>query len=202
MEVQVNTNKISSLRKARAWSQQQLAEVASVSLRTIQRIEKSGNASQESVKSISSAFSIKPEDILIDESEKFSVIKRAKKYIATILALGAASLLYASFSTASPIMLKVDASSNDEQVASIQLLNEEGAESEIRVDNKLKIELNAEQTPENQIRLKTKIYEFNESEGFVHVVSPVLLTEFNKSAGIKFTDSSGVPFEIQVTPQN
>ncbi|WP_444923333.1 helix-turn-helix transcriptional regulator [Microbulbifer sp. DLAB2-AF] len=202
MEVQVDTNKIISLRKSRAWSQQQLAEVASVSLRTIQRIEKSGNASQESVKSISSAFSIVPEDILVTEPEKFSVGKRVKNYIAAILALGGASLLYASFSTASPIMLKVDASSNNEQLASIQLLNEEGVESEMRIDNMLKIELNAEQTPENQIRLKTKVYEFNESTGFVLVASPVLLTEFHESAGIKFTASSGVPFEVQVTPQN
>ncbi|WP_226645322.1 helix-turn-helix transcriptional regulator [Microbulbifer variabilis] len=179
MEVQVDTSKIISLRKSRAWSQQQLAEVASVSLRTIQRIEKSGNASQESVKSISSAFSIVPEDILVKESEKFSVVKRIKNYIAAILVLRGASLLYASFSTASPIMLKVDASSNNEQLASIQLLNEEGAESEMRINNMLKIELSTEQTPENQIRLKTKVYEFKESTGFVLVASPVLLPEIS-----------------------
>lgn len=202
MEVKVNTKKIISLRTTRAWSQQQLAEVASVSLRTIQRIEKSGNASQESVKSISSAFSVKPDDILVQEKQKFSVTKRVKKYISATLAFGSASLLYASLSAASPIMLKVDASSNNEQLASIHLLNEEGGESEMRIDNMLKFEVSAQQTPKNQIRLKTKVYEFKGAIGFVHVSSPILLTEFNKSAGIKFTTSNGVPLEIQVTPEN
>ncbi len=99
-------------------------------------------------------------------------------------------------------MLKVDASSNNEQLASIRLLNEEGHESEMRVDNMLKIEVAAQQTPENQIRLKTKVYEFKEDMGFVHVASPILLTEFNKSANIKFSASNGVPFEIQIIPEN
>ncbi|WP_299942491.1 helix-turn-helix transcriptional regulator [uncultured Microbulbifer sp.] len=200
MEVKVNTKKIISLRTTRAWSQQQLAEVASVSLRTIQRIEKSGNASH--VKSISSAFSVKPDDILVQEKQKFSVTKRVKKYLSAMLAFGSASLLYASLSVASPIMLKVDASSNNEQLASIHLLNEEGGESEMRIDNMLKFEVSAQQTPKNQIRLKTKVYEFKGAIGFVHVSSPILLTEFNKSAGIKFTTSNGIPLEIQVTPEN
>ncbi|AQQ67097.1 hypothetical protein Mag101_05155 [Microbulbifer agarilyticus] len=202
MEVQVNTKKIISLRKERAWSQQQLAEVASISLRTIQRIEKSANASQESVKSISSAFSLTPADILVKETEKSSVVKRAQQYFGGMLAIVGALLLYTSFSTASPIMLKVDASANNEQLASIQLLSEEGAESELRIESKLKIDLSAVQTPEGQIRLKTKVYEFNESSGFVLVATPVLLTEFHEAVGIKFVASDGVSFEIHVTPQN
>ncbi|WP_346836603.1 helix-turn-helix transcriptional regulator [Microbulbifer sp. SAOS-129_SWC] len=202
MEVKVNAQKITSLRATRAWSQQQLADIASVSLRTIQRIEKSGNASHESVKSLSAAFSIRPEDLLIQETQKFSLEKLGKRYIAAMFALGAASLLYASLSSASPIMLKVEASSNNEQLASIHLLNEEGDHSEMRVENRLKIDISAEQTPENQIRLKTRVYEFKEKLGYVNVASPILLTEFNKSAGIKFIAADGVPIEIQVTPQN
>lgn len=88
MEVKVNSKKIIKLRTTRAWSQQQLADVASLSLRTIQRIEKSGNASQDSIKAISSAFSMKPIDIILQENPKISMAKQGRKYLTAILALG------------------------------------------------------------------------------------------------------------------
>ncbi len=51
-------DKIKQLRKERAWSQAQLAEVASLSIRTIQRVEKLGNCSYETLLAIASAFDI------------------------------------------------------------------------------------------------------------------------------------------------
>ncbi|WP_333608390.1 helix-turn-helix transcriptional regulator [Arsukibacterium sp.] len=60
MEMKVNRDLIISERSARAWSQQQLADVASVSLRTIQRIEKSGVSSNDSLQAICAAFDKAP----------------------------------------------------------------------------------------------------------------------------------------------
>lgn len=60
------------LRNEKAWSQDQLAEISGLSLRTIQRIEKSGNASLESKKAIASAFGIKASGF--DENENNSAI--------------------------------------------------------------------------------------------------------------------------------
>lgn len=47
---------IKDLRTARAWSQEQLAQVASINVRTIQRIENGEPASFETLKSIAAAF--------------------------------------------------------------------------------------------------------------------------------------------------
>lgn len=52
MEMQLNIQKLKQLRESKAWSQSQLADVAGISLRTVQRIEKSGIALPESVMSI------------------------------------------------------------------------------------------------------------------------------------------------------
>lgn len=49
---------VKKLRTERAWSQSQLAEVASISSRTVQRVEKDGTASFETLMSIASAFDI------------------------------------------------------------------------------------------------------------------------------------------------
>ena len=51
-------DKIKQLRKERAWSQAQLADVASLSIRTIQRAEKLGSCSYETLLAIASAFDI------------------------------------------------------------------------------------------------------------------------------------------------
>jgi transcriptional regulator with XRE-family HTH domain len=56
-------------REARAWSQSHLAEVTGLSLRTIQRIEKSGSASLESVKSLASVFEVSIDKLKADVDE-------------------------------------------------------------------------------------------------------------------------------------
>jgi DNA-binding XRE family transcriptional regulator len=62
-------------REARAWSQSHLAEVTGLSLRTIQRIEKSGTASLESVKSLASVFELSIDELkaVVDESTASNV---------------------------------------------------------------------------------------------------------------------------------
>ncbi|OIQ30881.1 MAG: hypothetical protein BM564_01320 [Bacteroidetes bacterium MedPE-SWsnd-G2] len=49
---------IKNLRLERHWSQEQLAEMSGLSVRTIQRIEKGGNAGLESVKALASVFEV------------------------------------------------------------------------------------------------------------------------------------------------
>ncbi|WP_083330435.1 MULTISPECIES: helix-turn-helix domain-containing protein [Pseudoalteromonas] len=67
MEMQLNVQKLKQLRESKAWSQSQLADVAGISLRTVQRIEKSGIASPESVMSICSAYDIQTNDLIKKE---------------------------------------------------------------------------------------------------------------------------------------
>lgn len=84
MDMKLDSAKIKALRESRAWSQSQLADVSGVSLRTIQRIEKSGNASLESIKAICATFNIQLNEItaeqLLDEklAQGNSVISRFK----------------------------------------------------------------------------------------------------------------------------
>ncbi len=95
MEMKLNVEKLKKLRESKAWSQSHLSDVSGISLRTIQRIEKSGIASPESTKSICSAYEILVADVIyrdeisIDSKPAFlSKVKSQLKYInkeATIL---------------------------------------------------------------------------------------------------------------------
>ncbi len=59
MNMKINVKLVKMLRTEKSWSQDQLAMVSGISLRTVQRIEKSGNCALESKKAIASAFDIK-----------------------------------------------------------------------------------------------------------------------------------------------
>jgi transcriptional regulator with XRE-family HTH domain len=56
------------MRVERTWTQQQLAEISSLSLRTIQRAEKHGNCSYETLLAIASAF-----DVDVSELTQFQI---------------------------------------------------------------------------------------------------------------------------------
>ena len=58
MEQMIDKDLIKKLRKERTWSQDQLASVSGLSLRTVQRIENEGGCSLESKKSLAAAFEI------------------------------------------------------------------------------------------------------------------------------------------------
>ena len=56
--LKVDGNKIRALREARAWSQDQLATAAGVSLRTVQRAENESTASNETKVCLAAAFNV------------------------------------------------------------------------------------------------------------------------------------------------
>lgn len=62
----VSPEKIKQLRAEHGWSQEQLGEVAGLSYRTVQRIEKDGKGSPETIMAIASAFSVTPDELSIE----------------------------------------------------------------------------------------------------------------------------------------
>ncbi|MGB0495826.1 MAG: helix-turn-helix domain-containing protein [Kangiellaceae bacterium] len=61
---------VKKLRTARGWTQQHLADACAVSLRTVQRVERYGNASQETFMSLCSVFEVDSSQLVDTESKK------------------------------------------------------------------------------------------------------------------------------------
>jgi len=59
----ISTAKLKAYRAENGWSQERLAEISGISLRTIQRVEKEGRCSNESCMAIASAFGISPAEL-------------------------------------------------------------------------------------------------------------------------------------------
>ncbi|MBA6354653.1 MULTISPECIES: helix-turn-helix domain-containing protein [unclassified Colwellia] len=70
----VNAKKIKELRTANGWTQQHLADACAISLRTVKRVERYGNASQDTVLGLASVFEIAQTEIVLLEAldEAFS----------------------------------------------------------------------------------------------------------------------------------
>ena len=76
MTYKADTAKIKRWREERHWSQEHLADMAGVGLRTLQRIENGQQASSDSLKALASAFQVDVTALYVDpEAEAASIIK-------------------------------------------------------------------------------------------------------------------------------
>lgn len=88
--MEIDNKIIKQLRIDRNWTQQHLADACDFSLRTVQRIEKFGNASTESVMSLCAVFEITKQDICIVprvEPEQLQTVKVKPYFLIMILGL-------------------------------------------------------------------------------------------------------------------
>ena len=77
-----NLRDIKKMRLARHWSQEQLAEMSGLSIRTIQRIENGENAGLESLKSLASVFETNITDS--DKKEEMEQFRKEEEYVQNV----------------------------------------------------------------------------------------------------------------------
>ena len=63
MDMKAKSSLIRKYRTERLWSQEQLADVSGLGLRTIQRLEARGSGSQESIKALAAVFNVEAESL-------------------------------------------------------------------------------------------------------------------------------------------
>jgi DNA-binding XRE family transcriptional regulator len=91
--MQLNLHLIKQLRNERGWTQQQLADICAISLRTVQRVEMQGVGSLETCKALAAAFVIEREQLLArsdntDELNPTGPLPRMSLWIGGAFALG------------------------------------------------------------------------------------------------------------------
>lgn len=105
----INLRDIKKMRLERHWSQDQLAEMSGLNIRTIQRIENGENAGLESLKSLAAVFEIDIVDS--DKNAELEQIREEEEYIQNVkgfyklLVIGLLSLV-------APFILAINDSSN------------------------------------------------------------------------------------------
>lgn len=92
-EVKLNNKKIQQLRSVNCWSQDELAAASNLSVRTIQRVEKSGTASLETAKALAAVFNVTPLELQGTKSIEHFTFYFVFKY-AWLVAFAASSVFF------------------------------------------------------------------------------------------------------------
>lgn len=201
MDMQLNKEQLRREREIRAWSQSHLAEVAGLSMRTVQRIENSGSASLESAKAIAAAFDTQVEALLPAEAEipkRKSITKRLSLLVA-ILSSGLLAFSWWSHAYAEQVMVDVAISSGDKSLASAHLLNEIGEPSEMKVDDVLKVKVISTKQNDGNIFVDAQVYFYNGKSFELHS-NPRLLVANNQSAAVTIEGVDGKALHFIFTP--
>lgn len=86
----IQASRVRELRSQQGWTQQHLADACAVSLRTIQRIEKDGNAAQETVSALCAVFNVEREELLMVPRKRLDQLQPAqfgKQWVAFVVVL-------------------------------------------------------------------------------------------------------------------
>ena len=112
MKMKISPQVVKSARDTRAWSQEHLAEVCSLSLRTIQRIENTGVGSFETVRALAAGLEISISDLCEpkqgDKERRFWFTSTRIGFGTAVMAAMLVALLTTSASQAEPVFVKFD----------------------------------------------------------------------------------------------
>lgn len=79
MVFKVDAEKVKRWREEHHWSQEHLAELAGIGLRTLQRIEKGEQASRESIKALAAAFNVDMSALALDPDAHVEQVLRDRQ---------------------------------------------------------------------------------------------------------------------------
>ena len=201
MDMQIDSKRIRSEREKRAWSQEQLAEVAGVALRTIQRVETSGAGSYETAKAIAAVFEVDVSD-LRSAVEPTPRLSRRARYLSAAAAtslLVAIGAFLARDAVAREIALAVTLSLNGTELGNHRLVVDEGKNSEIRLEGQAKVILSSVINADGSVAVSMRVYEFADQQ-FALVSTPKLFVRDNDEATVNVTSVQGNVFRIAVKP--
>ncbi len=207
MEMKINQAILRRAREQRAWTQSHLAQVADLSLRTVQRIERTGDASMESASALAAALNVELASLLnvsdvlntVSTSDQNAVIKTKGYRLLGAIGL-AASALFAMgwWSTASAeqvmINLSVRAESGPSTHSTMQFINEIGTQTEIRFDQQFRLLVNARRESDDLV-LSTEIYDYVNGE-YQLTSAPSFLIADNESTTIHVDSTASGLLEL------
>ncbi len=204
MELKVNSQFVRSKRQQRAWSQEHLAHVSGLGIRTVQRIEGTGLASYESAKAIASVLEI-PVAELIEQSAPanqslgwgFARKRRIAIMISSIVAL--MSFLIARTVAADQVMLDVGVTVNEENQTVSQVTTNEGEDAVIQIEDQYRLLISPTVGDNGEVYLAVRLLK-SDGDEYVQIAQPRLVTPDREEAVIRSVREGGDSIYIKITP--
>ena len=204
MELKVNSQFVRLKRQQRAWSQEHLAHVSGLGIRTVQRIEGTGLASYESAQAIASVLEI-PVAELIEQSAPanrssiwgFSSKRRIAIMISSLLAL--MSVLVARTVVADQVMLDVGVTINEENQTASQVTTNEGEDAVIQIGDQYRLLISPTIGDNGDVYLAIRLLK-SDGDEYVQIAQPRIVTADRQEAVIRSAREGGDSIYIKITP--
>ncbi len=200
MDVELNTERLREARRGRAWSQEHLAAVSGLGLRTVQRVEQTGRASFESARSLAAALEL-------EVGQLRAQTPRRRPIVATLGAALAAAFGFAltTSSIADPLLLDFDVARLDQgsgnEVRHVgRVETRKDSATEVEVEGHLKLVVIPTTEPDERIRLSSKLYELKDGD-YVLLAQPQLITDLEQEVVIVFGVDGGKSYTLKLTPR-
>ena len=203
MDMKINKEILRRERELRAWTQSHLADVADLSMRTVQRIERPGDASMESASALAAALNMDVAVLLeghveVPEQKPLSsapINHRLYKFWGVVGCFASVLIGLGWWSTASAEQVMINLSITTESGAStqgeMQFLNELGEPSEVKFDQQFRLLVTATRQAQHLL-VSTEVYDFVDGE-YQLISTPAILVADNEPAAIRLsTQSSGL----------
>ncbi|PCJ27465.1 MAG: hypothetical protein COA96_02910 [SAR86 cluster bacterium] len=205
MDLRINAEKIRTLRKDRAWSQEHLAHVAGLGRRTVQRIEKTGFASYESAQAIAAVLDLAVSDFALHDElpvqsskVKHVLLRRISLALSSIVAL--LLFLMGQSITADQIQLDIEATSGEENETRASVTSEEGEEVQVQITGDHRITITPTIAGNGDVRLEVILMRL-QGEEYIRVGRPILQTPDGEAALIKSATGDGQFLTLEITPR-
>jgi transcriptional regulator with XRE-family HTH domain len=201
MDMRIDSSKVRAERERRAWSQDHLAEVSGLSLRTVQRVESSGSASFESARALAAVLQLDVAELRPPQGVPHRAAPQRWRYAVSaatlVLAVG---LFFIRAANAGEVALDVDVTLNREKVGQQQVVAQEGKSAEIRLEGKLRLFVNPIVTQTGAILLSMRVEE-PAGAGWKEVEEPRIMVANGDQGTVKVTSPKGSVIEIAIRPR-
>ncbi len=205
MDMQIDPKRVRAERERRVWSQEHLAEVSGLALRTIQRVESTGNGSYETVKALAAVFECDVDALrgvpMPAAPQPPPTQSRLKRWIPAAAAAVAVAIgvLFGSVAHAGQVMLDVALTVNEKQSGKHQLITAEGNDAEIVLEGQMRLIVTPRVNADGNIMLSIQLFEAD-GEKFTLVSEPKILANDNQPVIVDLTSEKGSVFRIAITP--
>lgn len=186
MDMQVDAQLIRNERLKRAWSQEQLAQVSGLGLRTVQRIENGGNASLETIKALAAVLGL-PVEVMLTQvpAQQASVARPPPHYslfrpwrtfvtgfLASLATMGGFVAMQGA--TAEQVDMDFTLRLDNEEITRSRVVGEAGTAAVVEVSEVIRISVTPRIMPDGAVFLEAEIFQFLDGE-FKILAKPKLL---------------------------
>lgn len=202
MDMKINKETLRRERELRAWTQSHLAEVADLSMRTVQRIERTGDVSMESASALAAALDLDVAALLAGAPEQIAssapIKHRRYQLWGAVGCLASVLIGLGWWSTAAAdqvmISLLVSTESGARTHGDMQFISEPGAQNEIQFDQQFRLLVSTAREPQGLL-ISTQVYDYIDGD-YRLVSSPAILVADKQLSAIHVSTKSSGRLEL------